>query len=224
MSNVKSHHHFSFAQKGPQVHGARHNLSPRLSSFESFIPTESVRPCFKRGRPRGTTCTELHPALQVAPPSDANSKLILLLLLLPPFQHDVPAGKHAFIVISQPKGNLVWISTEASAAGSGPTGSGGGGGGAGGGGGGGGGSSSSTNDKDKYKPRLHTWNECDSVQVRWLVPWNYMLWSGFFFISVLFPEREKKDRRRSTLQVDFSWCVIFFCIVWFFGLDFLSHL
>ncbi|EDS44748.1 conserved hypothetical protein [Culex quinquefasciatus] len=87
-------------------------------------------------------CTELHPALQ----------------------HDVPAGKHAFIVISQPKGNLVWISTEASAAGSGPTGSGGGGGGAGGGGGGGGGSSSSTNDKDKYKPRLHTWNECDSVQ------------------------------------------------------------
>ncbi|XP_038115047.1 uncharacterized protein LOC6050731 isoform X2 [Culex quinquefasciatus] len=79
-------------------------------------------------------------------------------------QHDVPAGKHAFIVISQPKGNLVWISTEASAAGSGPTGSGGGGGGAGGGGGGGGGSSSSTNDKDKYKPRLHTWNECDSVQ------------------------------------------------------------
>ncbi|XP_055630213.1 uncharacterized protein LOC129771009 isoform X2 [Toxorhynchites rutilus septentrionalis] len=57
-------------------------------------------------------------------------------------QHDVPPGKHAFIVISQPKGNLVWISTEASAAKA----------------------SSTSSDKEKYKPQLHTWNECDSVQ------------------------------------------------------------
>ncbi|XP_029726486.2 uncharacterized protein LOC109623124 isoform X2 [Aedes albopictus] len=58
-------------------------------------------------------------------------------------QHDVPPGKHAFIVISQPKGNLVWISTEASTATI----------------------ASATSDKDKkYRPRLHTWSECDSVQ------------------------------------------------------------
>ncbi|XP_058457818.1 uncharacterized protein LOC131434755 isoform X2 [Malaya genurostris] len=69
-------------------------------------------------------------------------------------QHDVPPGKHAFIVISQPKGNLVWVSTDASAISSGS--------------GTGSGSSSSasstSSDKEKYKPRLHTWNECDSVQ------------------------------------------------------------
>lgn len=58
-------------------------------------------------------------------------------------QHDVPPGKHAFIVISQPKGNLVWISTEAAT----------------------GLVASATSDKDKkYRPRLHTWNECDSIQ------------------------------------------------------------
>ncbi|KFB42898.1 AGAP006444-PA-like protein [Anopheles sinensis] len=59
-------------------------------------------------------------------------------------QHDVPPGKHAFIVISQPKGNLVWISTEASA-GAAPN-------------------AASRDEKEKYKPRLQTWNECDSVQ------------------------------------------------------------
>ncbi|XP_058836455.1 uncharacterized protein LOC131693017 isoform X2 [Topomyia yanbarensis] len=68
-------------------------------------------------------------------------------------QHDVPPGKHAFIVISQPKGNLVWVSTDASAVTPGGSGS-----------GTGGGGSSTTSDKEKYKPRLHTWNECDSVQ------------------------------------------------------------
>ncbi|XP_055536271.1 uncharacterized protein LOC129724969 isoform X2 [Wyeomyia smithii] len=68
-------------------------------------------------------------------------------------QHDVPPGKHAFIVISQPKGNLVWISNDASAVSSPASG-----------GGIGGGGSSTNSDKEKYKPRLHTWNECDSVQ------------------------------------------------------------
>ncbi|XP_053674728.1 uncharacterized protein LOC128725034 [Anopheles nili] len=58
-------------------------------------------------------------------------------------QHDVPPGKHAFIVISQPKGNLIWISTEASA---------------------GAASNAARDEKEKYKPRLQTWNECDSVQ------------------------------------------------------------
>ncbi|XP_052859858.1 uncharacterized protein LOC128267111 [Anopheles cruzii] len=57
-------------------------------------------------------------------------------------QHDVPPGKHAFIVISQPKGNLIWISTEASA----------------------GAASTARDEKEKYRPRLQTWNECDSVQ------------------------------------------------------------
>uniref|UniRef100_A0AAG5DBB9 CUB domain-containing protein n=1 Tax=Anopheles atroparvus TaxID=41427 RepID=A0AAG5DBB9_ANOAO len=58
-------------------------------------------------------------------------------------QHDVPPGKHAFIVISQPKGNLIWISTEASA-GAAPN--------------------AARDEKEKYRPRLQTWNECDSVQ------------------------------------------------------------
>ncbi|XP_050073509.1 uncharacterized protein LOC126561419 isoform X1 [Anopheles maculipalpis] len=60
-------------------------------------------------------------------------------------QHDVPPGKHAFIVISQPKGNLVWISTEASAGAATNAARGG-------------------DEKEKHKPRLQTWNECDSVQ------------------------------------------------------------
>ncbi|XP_035906292.1 uncharacterized protein LOC118509603 isoform X2 [Anopheles stephensi] len=60
-------------------------------------------------------------------------------------QHDVPPGKHAFIVISQPKGNLVWISTEASASAASNAARGG-------------------DEKEKHKPRLQTWNECDSVQ------------------------------------------------------------
>ncbi|XP_035794280.1 uncharacterized protein LOC118467651 isoform X1 [Anopheles albimanus] len=63
-------------------------------------------------------------------------------------QHDVPPGKHAFIVISQPKGNLVWISTEASSTGTSASSS----------------SAGRADEKEKNKPRLRTWNECDSVQ------------------------------------------------------------
>jgi hypothetical protein len=42
--------------------------------------------------------------------------------------------------VRQPKGNLIWITTETSA-------------------------SASKNDKEKFKPKLNTWDECDNVQV-----------------------------------------------------------
>ncbi|KAM8710823.1 hypothetical protein ACLKA7_017451 [Drosophila subpalustris] len=64
-------------------------------------------------------------------------------------QHDVPHGKHALILVKQPKGNLVWISTQETAGGSNkmsplPSGSG---------------------DKDKkFEPKLKTWNDCDYIQ------------------------------------------------------------
>jgi len=64
-------------------------------------------------------------------------------------QHDVPHGKHALILVKQPKGNLVWISTQETANSnkmSPPA--------------------SSTGDKDKkFEPRLKTWNDCDYIQV-----------------------------------------------------------
>ncbi|EDW68632.2 uncharacterized protein [Drosophila virilis] len=56
-------------------------------------------------------------------------------------QHDVPHGKHALILVKQPKGNLVWISTQETA------------------------TQPSASDKDKkLEPRLKTWNDCDYIQ------------------------------------------------------------
>lgn len=64
-------------------------------------------------------------------------------------QHDVPHGKHALILVKQPKGNLVWISTQETAASNkmAPP-------------------PASAVDKDKkFEPRLKTWNDCDYIQV-----------------------------------------------------------
>ncbi|XP_055909808.1 uncharacterized protein LOC129944417 isoform X3 [Eupeodes corollae] len=58
-------------------------------------------------------------------------------------QHDVPDGKHALILVRQPKGNLVWISTQETI----------------------GNKIGNTNEKDKkFEPRLKTWNDCDYIQ------------------------------------------------------------
>lgn len=54
-------------------------------------------------------------------------------------QHDVPPGKHALIIVRQPKGNLIWIASEASTA--------------------------KKNEKEKFIPTINTWDECDNVQV-----------------------------------------------------------
>lgn len=59
------------------------------------------------------------------------------------FQHDVPPGKHALIVVRQPKGNLVWISTQTS--------------------------STQKNEKEKFIPTINTWEECDNVQVNSII-------------------------------------------------------
>lgn len=56
-------------------------------------------------------------------------------------QHEVPPGKHALIIMRQPKGNLVWINSETQA------------------------SIKSKSDKDKFVPKIQTWDECDNVQV-----------------------------------------------------------
>ncbi|XP_075160932.1 uncharacterized protein LOC142233787 [Haematobia irritans] len=60
-------------------------------------------------------------------------------------QHDVPHGKHALILVKQPKGNLVWISTQDTSSSTK--------------------SSASTNEKDKkFEPKLKTWSDCDKIQ------------------------------------------------------------
>ncbi|XP_059217069.1 uncharacterized protein LOC106091151 isoform X2 [Stomoxys calcitrans] len=60
-------------------------------------------------------------------------------------QHDVPHGKHALILVKQPKGNLVWISTQDTSSSTK--------------------SAPSTNEKDKkFEPRLKTWSDCDKIQ------------------------------------------------------------
>ncbi|XP_073842402.1 uncharacterized protein isoform X2 [Musca autumnalis] len=60
-------------------------------------------------------------------------------------QHDVPHGKHALILVKQPKGNLVWISTQDTSSSTKI--------------------SQSTNEKDKkFEPRLKTWSDCDKIQ------------------------------------------------------------
>ena len=60
-------------------------------------------------------------------------------------QHDVPRGKHALIQVKQPRGNLIWISTQDTT------------------------SSKlvpNTNEKDKkFEPKLKTWTNCDHIQV-----------------------------------------------------------
>ncbi|XP_046807625.1 uncharacterized protein LOC111683168 isoform X2 [Lucilia cuprina] len=59
-------------------------------------------------------------------------------------QHDVPHGKHALILVKQPKGNLVWISTQDTTNVK---------------------VAPSTNEKDKkFEPRLKTWSDCDHIQ------------------------------------------------------------
>lgn len=58
----------------------------------------------------------------------------------------MPPGKHALIQVRQPKGNLVWISTQTSATNKNPI--------------------NSANEKDKIaEPKLKIWNDCDYVQV-----------------------------------------------------------
>ncbi|XP_034481213.1 uncharacterized protein LOC117786905 [Drosophila innubila] len=62
-------------------------------------------------------------------------------------QHDVPHGKHALILVKQPKGNLVWISTQETASSNKMS------------------PPPSAGDKDKkFEPRLKTWNDCDYIQ------------------------------------------------------------
>ncbi|KPU78217.1 uncharacterized protein Dana_GF10200, isoform B [Drosophila ananassae] len=62
-------------------------------------------------------------------------------------QHDVPHGKHALILVKQPKGNLVWISTQETATANKMA------------------PPPSASDKDKkFEPRLKTWNDCDYIQ------------------------------------------------------------
>ncbi|GAB0095570.1 uncharacterized protein DMENIID0001_109660 [Sergentomyia squamirostris] len=55
-------------------------------------------------------------------------------------QQEIPQGKHAMIIVRQPKGNLVWISTQVPA------------------------SVTKKNEKDKFIPKISTWHECDQVQ------------------------------------------------------------
>jgi hypothetical protein len=55
-------------------------------------------------------------------------------------QHEVPPGKHAIIIVSQPKGNLVWVATDAIAA-------------------------MAKTEKEKQTTRIRIWDECDQVQV-----------------------------------------------------------
>lgn len=75
-------------------------------------------------------------------------RLINLHLILLSTQHDVPHGKHALILVKQPKGNLVWISTQETAAANKMA------------------PPPSASDKDKkFEPRLKTWNDCDYIQV-----------------------------------------------------------
>lgn len=62
------------------------------------------------------------------------------------FQHEVPAGKHALILVKQPKGNLVWIATQDTSAGKSV-------------------SLNSIEKEKKFEPRLKTWNECNHIQV-----------------------------------------------------------
>lgn len=57
----------------------------------------------------------------------------------------MPHGKHALILVKQPKGNLVWISTQDTTNVK---------------------VAPSTNEKDKkFEPRLKTWSDCDHIQV-----------------------------------------------------------
>lgn len=63
-------------------------------------------------------------------------------------QHDVPQGKHALITVKQPKGNLVWIIAGNQA------------------------QQQTKSEKEKFKPKLQTWSECDSVQVRKILPFD----------------------------------------------------
>lgn len=62
------------------------------------------------------------------------------------FQHEVPSGKHALILVKQPKGNLVWIATQDMTS-SKPL------------------SSNGIEKEKKFEPRLKTWNECNHIQV-----------------------------------------------------------
>jgi hypothetical protein len=55
-------------------------------------------------------------------------------------QHEVPQGKHAIIIVSQPKGNLVWVATDALSA-------------------------MAKTEKEKQNSRIRIWDECDQVQV-----------------------------------------------------------
>ncbi|XP_059613973.1 uncharacterized protein LOC132260076 [Phlebotomus argentipes] len=55
-------------------------------------------------------------------------------------QQEVPPGKHAMIIVKQPKGNLIWISTQTPIA------------------------VTKKNDKEKFTPQIKTWQECDHVQ------------------------------------------------------------
>ncbi|KRG07731.1 uncharacterized protein Dmoj_GI16841, isoform F [Drosophila mojavensis] len=71
-------------------------------------------------------------------------------------QHDVPHGKHALILVKQPKGNLVWISTQETSATNkmAPP-------------------PPSASDKDKkLEPRLKTWNDCDYIQENVKTKWK----------------------------------------------------
>lgn len=82
-------------------------------------------------------------------------RLINLHLILLSTQHDVPHGKHALILVKQPKGNLVWISTQETATANKMA------------------PPPSASDKDKkFEPRLKTWNDCDYIQVIKSLPLN----------------------------------------------------
>lgn len=71
-------------------------------------------------------------------------------------QHDVPPGKHALIIVRQPKGNLIWIASEASTA--------------------------KKNEKEKFIPTINTWDECDNVQVMTI----FFLFFFYFRVELLF--------------------------------------
>lgn len=88
-------------------------------------------------------------------------------------KHDVPPGKHALIIVRQPKGNLIWIASEASTA--------------------------KKNEKEKFIPTINTWDECDNVQVmtilfffislRCLFEWRIVFLffqENLYFLSVCF--------------------------------------
>lgn len=72
-------------------------------------------------------------------------------------QHEVPQGKHALIIMRQPKGNLVWINSETQE------------------------SIKSKSDKDKFVPKIQTWDECDNVQV--ISGFNlHLVFLSYFFL------------------------------------------